>query len=97
MRLHHYQQVTVRSGKGDKDRLTTLSASLIPLLENHLQTVRVLHQQDLARRTAPSSQTSQSGSSSARYPSSSTASTPSERHLIPFGPKKPEFLRHSSP
>src|SRR5436189_2744485 len=42
------KQVTVRSGKGDKDRLTTLSASLVPLLENHLQKVKVLHDQDLA-------------------------------------------------
>jgi integrase len=30
------KQVTVRSGKGDKDRFTTLPATLIPLLENHL-------------------------------------------------------------
>jgi len=28
------KQVTVRSGKGDKDRVTTLARSLIPLLEN---------------------------------------------------------------
>ena len=42
------RQVTVRSGKGDKDRFTTLSAGLIPLLENHLQKVKVLHDQDLA-------------------------------------------------
>jgi len=42
------RQVTVRSGKGDKDRYTTLSAGLIPLLENHLQKVKVLHDQDLA-------------------------------------------------
>ncbi len=42
------KQVTVRSGKGDKDRLTTLSAALIPLLQNHLTGVKVLHEQDLA-------------------------------------------------
>jgi integron integrase len=42
------KQVTVRSGKGDKDRLTTLSAGLIPLLQNQLQTVKVLHEQDQA-------------------------------------------------
>jgi len=42
------KQVTVRSGKGDKDRLTTMSASLIPLLQNHLRRVKVLHDQDLA-------------------------------------------------
>ena len=42
------KQVTVRSGKGDKDRVTTLSGALLPLLENHLQKVKVLHEQDLA-------------------------------------------------
>jgi len=42
------KQVTVRSGKGDKDRFTTLSALLVPLLENHLLKVKVLHDQVLA-------------------------------------------------
>jgi integron integrase len=42
------KQVTVRSGKGDKDRFTTLSTSLIPLLENHLRRVKAFHEQDLA-------------------------------------------------
>ena len=42
------KQVTVRSGKGDKDRLTTMSATLTPLFENHLRRVKALHEQDLA-------------------------------------------------
>ena len=42
------KQVTVRSGKGEKDRFTTLSASLIPLLENHLRRVKAIHERDLA-------------------------------------------------
>jgi integrase len=42
------KQVTVRSGKGDKDRFTTLSTSLIPLLENQLRRVKAFHEQDLA-------------------------------------------------
>jgi integron integrase len=42
------RQVTVRSGKGDRDRITTLSANLIPLLDNHIKKVKVLHDQDLA-------------------------------------------------
>jgi integron integrase len=42
------RQVTVRSGKGDRDRITTLSANLIPLLENHMKKVKVLHERDLA-------------------------------------------------
>lgn len=43
------KQLTVRSGKGDKDRLTTFPATLTPLLQNHLAGVRTLHQQDLAQ------------------------------------------------
>jgi len=42
------KQVTVRSGKGDKDRVTTFPASLTPLLQNHLHRVKAMHQQDLA-------------------------------------------------
>ncbi len=43
------KQVTVRSGKGDKDRVTTFSATLGPLLQNHLAGVKTLHQRDLAQ------------------------------------------------
>jgi hypothetical protein len=42
------KQITVRSGKGEKDRFTTLSAGIIPLLQNHLRSVKLLHEQDLA-------------------------------------------------
>ena len=41
--------LTVRSGKGDKDRFTTFPATLTPLLQNHLARVKTLHQQDLAQ------------------------------------------------
>jgi integron integrase len=43
------KQLTVRSGKGDRDRFTTFPATLTPLLQNHLAGVRTLHQQDLAQ------------------------------------------------
>jgi integron integrase len=43
------KQLTVRSGKGDTDRLTTLPATLTPFLQNHLVRVKTLHQQDLAQ------------------------------------------------
>jgi integron integrase len=43
------KQVSVRSGKGDKDRFTTLPVSLIPPLENQMRKARVLHEQDLAQ------------------------------------------------
>jgi integron integrase len=41
--------ITVRSGKGAKDRVTTFPGSIIPLLENHLAKVKILHEGDLAR------------------------------------------------
>ena len=39
--------VTVRSGKGNKDRITTLPASLINPLKEHLARVKLIHTQDL--------------------------------------------------
>ena len=41
------KQITVRSGKGDKDRVTMLSAKLSAPLRNHLERVRLIHQEDL--------------------------------------------------
>jgi integron integrase len=43
------KQLTVRSGKGDKDRFTTFPVTLTPLFQNHLAGVKTLHQQDLAQ------------------------------------------------
>ena len=43
-----YKQLTVRSGKGGKDRVSTFPASLEPALERHLARVRLLHERDLA-------------------------------------------------
>lgn len=43
-----YQQVTVRDGKGRKDRVTMLPASVIRDLEAHLARVRLLHEKDLS-------------------------------------------------
>lgn len=40
------KQLTVRAGKGDKDRFTAFPATLTPLLQNHLARVKTLHQQD---------------------------------------------------
>jgi len=41
--------ITVRSGKGDKDRVTTLSTAMIPLLKNHFAKVKTLHEADVAQ------------------------------------------------
>jgi site-specific recombinase XerD len=46
---YQMKQLTVRAGKGDKDRFTTFPAALTPLLQNHLAGVKTLHQQDLAQ------------------------------------------------
>jgi integron integrase len=40
--------ITVRSGKGDQDRVTLLARRLQPDLQNHLQEVKTLHERDLA-------------------------------------------------
>ncbi len=43
-----YRQITVRDGKGEKDRITMLPGSLIEPLKQQLERARQLHQQDLA-------------------------------------------------
>jgi integrase len=42
------QQITVRDGKGNKDRVTMLPISLIEPLKLQLQKAKSLHDQDLA-------------------------------------------------
>jgi integron integrase len=42
-----YRQITVRDGKGNKDRVTMLPEASHEVLKQHLQRVRSLHQQDL--------------------------------------------------
>jgi integron integrase len=43
-----YRQITVRDGKGEKDRYTVLPASVIPDLKNRLNEVYKQHKKDLA-------------------------------------------------
>jgi integrase len=45
-----YRQLTVRDGKGEKDRRTVLPEQLIAPLREHLGCVRRLHEEDLAKR-----------------------------------------------
>ena len=53
LRVHDIEfemkSLTVRSGKGAKDRLTTFPVSVIPLLKNHLAKVKVIHEADLVQ------------------------------------------------
>jgi len=42
-----FKQLTVRSGKGAKDRVTPFPSSAIALFQNHLSRVKVIHKQDL--------------------------------------------------
>ena len=44
---YDYKQITVRAGKGNKDRVTTFSTQLMPQLKNHLQRVKLIHDEDL--------------------------------------------------
>ena len=45
------RQITVRHGKGAKDRMTMLPDAVVPLLEDQLAKVRAQHELDLARGT----------------------------------------------
>ena len=42
-----YKQITVRSGKGNKDRVTILAEKIIPELREQICYVKTLHEQDL--------------------------------------------------
>ncbi len=42
-------EIVVRSGKGDRDRVTVLPQSVVPELERHLAQVRAQHRRDLGR------------------------------------------------
>lgn len=41
--------LTVRSGKGNKDRVTTFPGSIAPFLKAHLEKVKVIHNDDLSK------------------------------------------------
>ncbi len=43
-----YKTITVRDGKGEKDRITPMPDSLIPVLQRQVERVRLLHDEDLA-------------------------------------------------
>lgn len=44
--------ITVHDGKGQKDRTVPLPQTLIPAMHGHLETLKILHQRDLARQYA---------------------------------------------
>lgn len=41
--------ITVRSGKGEKDRITTFPESILPFLQNHLSKVKITHETDISK------------------------------------------------
>ena len=43
-----YRQILVRDGKGQKDRVTMLPQAIAESLRQHLEKVKVLHEEDLA-------------------------------------------------
>jgi len=44
----NYKTITVRDGKGEKDRLTPMPATILPDLGRQVERVRLLHEEDLA-------------------------------------------------
>lgn len=44
-----FKQITVRDGKGKKDRVTPLATSIVAALQSHLERVKLIHQQDLSK------------------------------------------------
>lgn len=42
-----YRQITIRDGKGEKDRITMLPSALVEPLKLHLNKVKALHEKDL--------------------------------------------------
>jgi integron integrase len=62
-------QVVVRGGKGDKDRVTMLPATLAPSLRDHLVRVRSIHLTDLSEGWG---KVELPGSLSEKYPSAAT-------------------------
>ena len=46
---YDYKQVTVRNGKGGRDRVTPFPGNLEPLMKNHLERVQLIHEQDLEK------------------------------------------------
>ncbi|MEJ0084428.1 MAG: integron integrase [Pseudomonadota bacterium] len=45
-----YRQIVVRDGKGQKDRITILPASLTPVLQKHFERIRALYDSDRINR-----------------------------------------------
>jgi len=43
-----YKAITVRDGKGEKDRVTPLPETIVPDLKRQIEKVRILHEEDLA-------------------------------------------------
>ncbi|MCP4294289.1 MAG: tyrosine-type recombinase/integrase, partial [Proteobacteria bacterium] len=43
------KQITIRNGKGMKDRVTPFPDAMIPLLSNHMEGVKITHERDLSQ------------------------------------------------
>lgn len=74
-----YRQITVRDGKGEKDRRTVLPASLAGPLRRHLERVRLLHEEDLRAGTGASTCPTPWSGSTLRPPPSGSGSGSSPR------------------
>lgn len=63
----HYHQITIRNGKGSKDRITMLPEKVVPKLKRHIQKVRYMHENDLNKGFG---KTILPGALAAKYPGS---------------------------
>lgn len=52
-----YKQITVRSGKGNKDRVTTFPATLTESLQTHLRKVQAIHERSARSRPCSATRT----------------------------------------
>jgi hypothetical protein len=66
---YQMKQLVVRSGKGGKDRMTIFPMSIIPILKNHLEKVKIIHDRDLSQGY---SQVHMPNALSRKYPAANT-------------------------
>ncbi len=91
---YQMKQLTVRSGKGEKDRFTTFPVTLIPLLQNHLVGVQALHQQDLGRGMGRCTSHMHSHVNTPRPPRHGAGSMSFHRAISPSTPRTGLTRRH---
>ena len=81
----HRKLITVRAGKGDKDRITILPEMLVPYLENQIERVVLLHKSDIE---AGFGETSMPFALARKYPNA--ARQPGWQFVFPSAQRAPD-------